>query len=150
MEEIASNERIALIEAKVAINVAEIEADTRRVEAAFESINVAISGSYAALESLYGLFSGADNSWDQAKIESWIADEQARLDAQLDLQRQLIEAEISLLNARTDALDRGEGLIQVDGAGLQPHLEAFMWEILRAIQVRVNEDGLDMLLGVEI
>jgi len=35
----------------------------------------------------------------------------------------------------------------VDGAGLQPHLEAFMWEILRTIQVRVNQDGLEMLLG---
>jgi len=35
----------------------------------------------------------------------------------------------------------------VDGAGLQPHLEAFMWEILQTIQVRVNQDGLEMLLG---
>jgi len=32
-------------------------------------------------------------------------------------------------------------------AGLQPHLEAFMWEVLRTIQTRVNEDGLKLLLG---
>ena len=38
-------------------------------------------------------------------------------------------------------------MIKVDGAGLQPHLEAFMWEVLKAIQVRVNADGLKMLLG---
>jgi hypothetical protein len=147
--ELASNEKIALIEAHVAINVAEIEADTRRVEAAFESINNAITESYSSLDTLYGMFLGADSYFDQHTIESWIKEEQARLDAQLEMQRQLIEAEISLIYARTDALDRGDGLIQIDGAGLQPHLEAFMWEILRAIQVRVNEDGLDMLLGVE-
>ena len=34
-----------------------------------------------------------------------------------------------------------------NGDGLQPHLEAFMWEILEAIQVRVNADGYEMLLG---
>ena len=38
-------------------------------------------------------------------------------------------------------------LIKIDGAGLQPHLEAFMWEILRTIQTRVNADGLKLLLG---
>ena len=37
--------------------------------------------------------------------------------------------------------------IKITGDGLQPHLEAFMWEILKAIQVRVNADGLKMLLG---
>ncbi|WP_205631968.1 hypothetical protein [Ectothiorhodospira sp. BSL-9] len=43
-------------------------------------------------------------------------------------------------------------MIQVDGAGLQPHLEAFMWEILPANdsgrEVRVNADGGAMLLGM--
>jgi hypothetical protein len=39
MEEIASNERIKLIEAKVELDIARLEADTKKVEAAFESIN---------------------------------------------------------------------------------------------------------------
>ena len=41
-----------------------------------------------------------------------------------------------------------EKVIKIDGAGLQPQLEAFMWEILKAIQVRVNQDGLKLLLGL--
>ena len=45
-------------------------------------------------------------------------------------------------------MESGDALIKIDGAGLQPHLEAFMWEILRTIQTRVNRDGLAMLLGV--
>ncbi len=36
-------------------------------------------------------------------------------------------------------MQAGDALIQVDGAGLQPHLEAFMWE---------NQQGLGLLLGV--
>jgi hypothetical protein len=36
----------------------------------------------------------------------------------------------------------------VDGAGLQPHLEAIMFEILEALQVRVNAEGGDLLLGL--
>jgi len=59
----------------------------------------------------------------------------------------LTEAQVDYLRAKADSLQRGDALIQVDGAGLQPHLEAFMWEILRTIQVRVNQDGLEMLLG---
>jgi hypothetical protein len=52
------------------------------------------------------------------------------------------------LNAEAQQIAKGDALIKIDGAGLQPHLEAFMWEILKAIQVRVNRDGLPFVLGV--
>jgi hypothetical protein len=39
-------------------------------------------------------------------------------------------------------------MISIDGTGLQPHLEAFMWEILGAIQVRANAEGSEFLLGI--
>jgi hypothetical protein len=50
---------------------------------------------------------------------------------------------------RAEALRNGGGLITIDGAGLQPHLEAFMFEILESIQVRVNAEGYNLLLGVD-
>jgi hypothetical protein len=53
------------------------------------------------------------------------------------------------LNLRAEALRNGGGLITIDGAGLQPHLEAFMFEILESIQVRVNAEGYNLLLGVD-
>ena len=52
------------------------------------------------------------------------------------------------MKAQTDALVNGDGLIKIDGSGLAPHLEAFMWEVLKAVQVKVNKDGLKLLLGV--
>ena len=54
MEEIASNERIKNIEAYVSLNVADLEAQTKRVEAAFDSINTTINST----GDLLGLFSG--------------------------------------------------------------------------------------------
>ena len=146
MEEIASNERIAYIEAKVALDIAEVEANAAKVVAAFESISVSILGSYDSLNTLYALWADAD-MWDQSQIKRWIDAEQDRLDQQLELQKQLTQAEIDYIRAKTDALYRGDAMIQIDGAGLQPHLEGFMWEILRTIQTRVNQDGLEMLLG---
>jgi hypothetical protein len=74
--------------------------------------------------------------------------EQERRTEALQMQNRLIQAQIDLMKARAAALERGGAIISIDGAGLQPHLEAFMWEILRTIQTRVNNDGLEMLLGV--
>jgi hypothetical protein len=65
-----------------------------------------------------------------------------------DLQKKLTDAQIGLMKAQTDALVNGDGLIKIDGSGLAPHLEAFMWEVLKAVQVKVNADGLKLLLGV--
>jgi len=64
-----------------------------------------------------------------------------------DLARKQAQAEIRLANARARAFERGDSLITINGDGLQPHLEAFMFEILEAIQVRVSADGLEFLLG---
>lgn len=150
LEEIASNERIKTIEARIKLDIAQIENETKRIEAAFESVNAAIESTGETLSDLTGLLKGGDlglRDWQTVNRE--IEKESKRRDDALKLQNELTQAQIESIQARTDALQRGESLIQIDGAGLQPHLEAFMWEILQAIQVRVNQDGLDLLLGVK-
>lgn len=150
MEKLASNERIKLIEAKVQLDIARLEADTKKVEAIFESLDNTVKATSENIGDLFKLFSDGASSLTFSqlqKIEEQIQKENEARDKALDLQTRLTEAQIREMNARTDALLRGDALIKIDGAGLQPHLEAFMWEILRTIQVRVNADGLDMLLG---
>lgn len=149
LEKLASNERIKLIEAKVQIDTARLQSDTEIVKAAFDSINVGIKDTGDLLGKLFGQLDSNQNSFrDQWNIEAQIKLENERRQQELDLQKELIEAQIRSMDARTDALQRGGALIQIDGAGLQPHLEAFMWEILRTIQTRVNSDGLELLLGL--
>jgi len=36
----------------------------------------------------------------------------------------------------------------VDGTGLKPHLEAMMWEVFSAIQIRANSTFNEFLLGL--
>jgi tape measure domain-containing protein len=150
LEKIASNERIANIEAKITLNIAQLEADTERVKAAFSSIDNTVNSTGDLLGDLFSLFKDFDNlSFGAIRIiESQIELENERRQQALDLQKKLTEAQIAQIRAQTQALEKGDSIIKIDGAGLQPHLEAFMWEILRTIQVRVNQDGLGLLLGV--
>lgn len=150
LEKIASNERIKNIEMRVKLDTAQLEADTKRIEAAFESINATIDSTGDVLGGLFSLFKDSDklSFRDLFAIEKQINEENRRRDDAIDLQKRLTEAQIEAMRAQTRRLEKGLSLIQVDGSGLQPHLEAFMWEILKAVQVRVNEDGLNMLLGV--
>lgn len=149
MEKLASNERIKLIEATVTLNVAQVEADTKRIEASFESINNTVTSTGDLLSDLFGLLKDYDSLSFAAirLIEKQIEQENAARQGALTDQRKLIDAQIKEIQARTRAIEKGDSVIKVDGAGLQPHLEAFMWEILRTIQVRANRDGLAMLLG---
>lgn len=147
LEKIASNERIRNFEAKISLDIAEVEASAKKVESAFESINVGIESTGDLLNSLFDNLGEADSFRELFQIEDQIKLENERRTKELELQEKLTKATISELKARQQMMKSGGALITVNGDGLQPHLEAFMWEILEAIQVRVNADGYEMLLG---
>jgi TP901 family phage tail tape measure protein len=147
LEKIASNERIRGMELSVDLNIAQIEADTARIESAFESINTTISSTGDVISSLWGNM-GDLSAYDQLGLERQIRKENEAREKAFELQKRMTEAQIREMDARTKRMQQGDAMIKIEGDGLQPHLEAFMWEILRAIQVRVNADGLDMLTGV--
>lgn len=146
LEELASNERIRYMEFEAQMNVAELEAQTAQVEAAFDSINNTMDSTAEMLGSLFGQL-GDSSAWDRLDIKSQIDRENQIREEAHQRQMKMLDEHIRNLQARTDAMQRGDAAIKIEGDGLQPHLEAFMWEILRAIQVRVNEDGLEMLTG---
>lgn len=148
LEKLASNERIKLIEARVTLNVAQIEAQSKQVIAAFESINASINSSGDVLKSVFGLLEKPLDSSARNQLFEQIEKENKFREQSFKLQKELTEAQIKMIYAQLRAMEKGDSLIKIDGAGLQPHLEAFMWEILKSIQVRVNEQGLKMLLGV--
>ncbi len=149
MEKLASNERIKAIEAKVQLNVADIQAQTERVKAILSSIDNTVNSTGSLLKDLFGsLTNGFIDPSARRLVEEQIAAENKRRQDALDIQRKISQAQIDYLNAQTKAIARGDAMIKIDGAGLQPHLEAFMFEILKKIQTRVNNDGLKFLLGV--
>jgi TP901 family phage tail tape measure protein len=147
LEEISSNERIKTIEAVIKLNVAQLETDMERVKAAFASIDNTVSSTGDLLGGLFGNLTDADFHARNI-IENQIQLENKRRQDALDLQRKLAEAEIERINAQTAALDRGVSMIEIDGKGLQPQLEAFMFEILKQIRVKLTGSYSDFLLAL--
>lgn len=144
------DEKMKMIEAQTTITTARLEADAKKITAAFESINTTVNSTGDVIASLFNLIRDPDSlSWSALRsVESQIDKENAHRDEALNLQTRLTQAQIKEIEARTKQLEAGDALIKIDGSGLKPHLEAFMWEILRAIQTRVNRDGLELLVGV--
>jgi len=149
MEKLASNERIKQIEFSVNLKIAELEETTKRIQSNFESLDNTINSSADVIKSLFAQIGQFDQLGFQAQnmIEDQLdAENKLRREA-FELQKKLTEAQIQNLEAQTANMNKGDAIIKIDGAGLQPQLEAFMWEILKSIQTKVNSQGLAMLLG---
>jgi len=78
----------------------------------------------------------------------------------MESQRKIIDAERGNLNARTALAEQEwrtaqmtkmsgeqENVIKIEAAGLEAHMEAFMWQLLKMIQVRANKSGAEFLLA---
>lgn len=148
LEKIASDERIKTLEIKAKIDIADIEAQTERLKAAFASIDNTVTSTGETLAKLVGEFADAQSAWDKSAILKEVERESKRRDDALKSQRELIEAQADYLREKARALARGDSSITVNAPGLKPHLEAFMWEILSAIELRASTEGQERLLGV--
>jgi len=100
-------------------------------------------------KTITGLF----NEWDSdaSFSEVWAIQSALREEAETrkqmaKTQEKLADAQIKYMNAKTNRIKSGDAMITVNGDGLQPHLEMIMWELLKVIQVRMSEEGVDSLL----
>jgi len=147
MEEIASNERIKNIEASVNLNIAQLETDAKVAVSIIETLSTTISSTGELLGSLFGNLEGAEGL-DAFAIRQQIDLENERRQQALDQQKLLIDAQVRNLEARTDALRDGDGLITITADGLEPELEAFMMAVLSRVQIKAAEDQALYLLGL--
>lgn len=136
-----------MLKYKAQVDIADIEAAMKKVEAAFDSIDTGIKSTGDLLSDLYGERTGA-TSWDQLAIDRQIREENKRRDQEFKLQEKLTNAQVELTQQKKASLERGDSLIKVQAEGLAPHLEMILWEILDKIQVRANEEGAEFLLGM--
>jgi hypothetical protein len=133
------------------LTLPKFEANAQIVEAAFGTLSNVFTSSAEIISSALGALGGDFGAFGDStrnKIFDVINKELALRERAMQATEKLIDTQIDYMKARMRAMEAGDGLIQIDGAGLQPHLEAFMWEILGAIQTRVNEEGHAMLFGI--
>lgn len=137
------------IEWSAKIDIAEIEQAGKTTRAVFEGATDTITTSTTAITKLFGLISGAEGPIEKFHIEDQIRKEERRQEERHRKQMQLADIELRLSQAKLAALQEGgETVISVSADGLKPHLEAIMFEVLEAVQVRANESQAEFLLGV--
>jgi len=147
-QKITTDEKLALIKGNSEIAVAGIQATSQVLSSAFESAGVSVDATAESLDNLFGLLGDENISkFDKLGIKEQIDIANDRQDQTLKQQKRLIDEQIREIRDRREAFRNGGALIRIDGDGLQPHLEAFMFEILESIQVRVNAEGYNLLLG---
>lgn len=141
-----SAERIAVFQASADIQVAQIEADSKRAVAAMEMLGASFQNTGEVLTELIGLWVGLEGM-DQSKIEGWIEREYAIREKLAQAQIDMVNAEIRRLEAQTALLERGGVELKIQSDGLDESLRAFMFQILDKIRVSVAGSYEEFLLG---
>lgn len=147
MEKIASNERIKNIEANISLDIAEVEANAKKVEAIADTISNTFENTGKVITELFGGFDDASRS-TQIDLSKQIRQENEYRQQALDDQSKLTQAQVDLIKEKTRQISRGESALTVNAPGLAPHLEAIWYQILENLQAKVNAEGEEMLLGL--
>ena len=136
------------IEWEAKLDIAEVEANAKKVESIMESIGASATGAADVLSSIFGNIAELREVADRYTIQDWINEQIEIQKEALEEQKKMNDAEISLMDARRKRLESGQPLIEIDTNGLQPAMEGMMWEIVQILQTRITEEGLDMLTGL--
>jgi len=150
LEKLASNERIKNIEANVELNIAGLEADTKKAVAIIESLSVSIQSTGDLLGNLFGNLNEADSLSKRFLIEDQIKRENELRDRAFEKQDRLANQQIKLNQLRIESIRNGRGEITVTADGLEPELEAFMIQILKRVQVYATQQEREFLLGLGV
>jgi len=146
----AAKERLAIIEYRAKVDVAQIQADAERVKAAFDSVGKSVESTGNTLSDLAGTFAktAETDPFNAGRIRDLMDAENKRRDEAFELQKKLTDEQIRYMQARREQMLRGDPLIRVEATNLKPALEMIFVEIMQYIQVRANAEGLELLLGV--
>lgn len=128
------------------VDIAQIESATKTVQSMFSSIDNSIKSTGDVMSDEFKALTQTGPY--QYFIKTQIEAEEKRREEAFDLQKTLIDGQVKLLEMKVKALESGDTLINVKADGLQPHLEAIMWEILKACQIRATESAAEFLIGI--
>jgi len=134
------------VKAAVDLQVAQIVADTQRIQASFEATSQAITDLTKGSTDLWSSFSDAKSTSSKWALEDAAMRMEKRLDDELELKRQMTAAQIDLIGIKRDALLRNGGQIIINADTLAPELQLVMRSLVEHIQIQANADGLEMLL----
>jgi len=131
------------------VETAQAKSSMEKFKSAMEGISSSVSSTSSSISSMFSDIAGMDDSFQQSMMEFKLNDMIDMMQKQTDAQVRMINERIKTMKAQRDQMESGEGLITIQGEGLEPELEAFMWKVIEKVQVRVNEQSASFLLGLE-
>lgn len=146
MGELANKKYEIDVKAAVDLRVAQIVADTQRIQAAFEATSQAISDLTQGATDLWSSFSSATSTSSKWALEDAALRMEKRLDEELELKKQMTAAQIDMIALKRDALLKNGGQIIINADTLAPELQLVMRSLVEHIQIQANMEGLEMLL----
>jgi hypothetical protein len=138
----------AILTATVDLKVAEVEAQTKQIEAAFESLNKGIESTGDTLAGLADTLANNINPNNNDFLKRLASEENDRRNQEFDLQKELINNQVENLKLKNERLKKGDALIQISSDGLAPELDSLFDVILKRVQIKASEEGMNLLLGV--
>jgi len=130
------------------LNIEHIQADAKVAASAFDSVADSVAATASAAASMTGALGDAGLHFYEIYR---LIQEQMRMEQQaLNTQRDLVDAQIEYMSAKTEALKGEDPLIRIDSSGLEQVAEQFMWLMLQKIQIRATEEASEFLLGLGI
>jgi len=145
-----SNERFEIsVKADVDLKVAQIQADTARITAAFQASSEAINALTKGATDLWVAAGSRETTgWNRLDLQHAAERMEARLDEELALKRELTNSVMSQSIATSNRLNSGAPLISIDAGTLAPELELIFDKILKFTQIKATQEGLSLLVGL--
>jgi TP901 family phage tail tape measure protein len=128
------------------VEITEIEQNLETVRQLSDDITEAFVNTGDVIQSIFGNLSGLSASETLAALRQ-LEEENRRRDSLLTAQLALTNAEIQWLNARNEALERGDAMIRVESSNVYPELDLILQRIIERAQIQANAEGYDYLLG---
>jgi len=131
---------------KAKVDIADIEAATERITTISNNINSMFQNTGDVIGDVLDVFMNPDISVsDWLELSRLLQAESRRRDELVAAQIALAAAETKWYQKRSEALGRGDAMIQIKADGVYPELDLVLHEIVRRAQLQANAEGLEFL-----
>jgi TP901 family phage tail tape measure protein len=130
------------------VDIAMAQEATRRLQAAFDSVNVSIQSTGETLVGLFGALNEVEGISNRWLVEDAIRQEIDLRQQAFNLQSRLVNSTIALNKAQSERLESGDAFITISTEGLTPALELVLMEIVERIQMQVISSGSQALIDL--
>jgi len=88
------------------------------------------------------------SSYDRLQLFELLEEESRHRAELLTMEKELTAAQVDYLQARTENLQKGGGLVTIEANNIEPELQLVLHRIIELTQIAANEQGLEFLIGV--